>query len=56
MKYEHVPEHILEMYEKIRSQYFPHLANAKILFLINKKKMVHKGNIALGKIVKPSSW
>ena len=40
MKFEHVPEHILEMYEKIRSQHFPHLANAKILFLINKKKMV----------------
>ena len=54
MKYEHVPDHILEMYEKIRSQHFPHLANAKILFLINKKKMVHRGNIALGKIVKPS--
>ena len=42
MKYEHVPDHILEMYEKIRSQYFPHLANAKILFLINKKKMLQK--------------
>jgi len=54
MKYEHVPEHIVGMYEKIRSQHFPHLANAKILFLINKKKMIHRGNIALGKIVKPS--
>jgi len=54
MKYEHVPEHILEMYEKIRSHHFPHLANAKILFLINKKKMIYKGNIALSKIVKPS--
>ena len=55
MKYEHVPEYILEMYEKIRSKHFPSLANAKILFLINKKKMVHKGNIALGKMVKPSA-
>ena len=54
MKYEHVPEYIVEMYEKLRSQHFPHLANAKILFLINKKKMVHKGNIVLGKMVKPS--
>ncbi len=54
MKYEHVPPHILEMYEKIRNQHFPYLANAKILFLINKKKMVHKGNITLGKIVRPS--
>jgi hypothetical protein len=54
MKYEHVPEYILEMYEKIRSQYFPHLANAKILFLINKKKMISKGAISLAKIVKPN--
>jgi hypothetical protein len=54
MKYEHVPDHILEMYEKIRAQYFPHLGNAKILFLINKKKMIQKGAIALGKIVRPS--
>jgi hypothetical protein len=54
MKYEHVPEYILEMYEKARSQYFPHLANAKILFLINKKKMVSKGTIVLAKIVKPN--
>ncbi len=54
MKYEHVPEYILEMYEKIRSQYFPHLANAKILFLINKKKMISKGTISLAKIVKPN--
>ena len=54
MKYEHVPEHILEMYEKIRNQHFPHLANAKILFLINKKKMVRKGNITLSKILKPT--
>jgi Putative phage metallopeptidase len=54
MKYDHVPEYILEMYEKIRSQYFPHLANAKILFLVNKKKMVSKGAISLAKIVKPN--
>ncbi|MEJ2672853.1 MAG: putative metallopeptidase [Deltaproteobacteria bacterium] len=54
MKYEYVPENILEMYEQIRAQYFPHLANAKILFLINKKKMTHKGSVALGKMMKPS--
>ncbi len=55
MKYEHVPDHILGMYERIRSQYFPHLGNAKILFLLNKKKMVRRGNITLGKMVKPSA-
>ena len=47
------PDHILEMYETLRAQYFPHLANAN-LFLINKKKMISKGNIALGKIVRPN--
>ncbi len=54
MKYEHVPEYIDKIFEKLKGQYFPHLVNAKILFLVNKKKMVQKGNIALGKIMKPS--
>ncbi len=54
MKYEDVPENIYEMYETLKGKYFPHLANAKILFLINKNKMMKRGNIVLGKIVKPS--
>ena len=54
MKYEHVPDHILEMYGKIQAQHFPHLVNAKILFLISKKKMTQKGNVALGKIMRPN--
>ena len=54
MKYEDVPEIIYEMYDRLKSQHFPYLANAKILFLINKKKMVKRGSIVLGKIVKPS--
>jgi hypothetical protein len=55
MVYEHVPEHILALYEKLRKEHFPHLANAKILFLLNKQKMTRKGNIVLGKMVKPSA-
>jgi len=55
MKYDHVSDHILEMCEKIRSQHFPYLVNAKILFLVNKNKMVRKGNTVLGKMVKPSA-
>jgi len=54
MKYEDVPEMIYEMYERLKGQYFPQLANAKILFLINNKKMVKRGSIVLGKMVKPS--
>jgi hypothetical protein len=54
MRYDDVPDSIYEMYETLRGKYFPHLANAKILFLINKRKMMKRGNIVLGKIVKPS--
>ena len=54
MKYEDVPEAVYEMYEKLKNNYFPQLANAKILLLITKKKMMKRGNIVLGKIVKPS--
>ena len=54
MKYDDVPEMIYEMYEKLKAEHFPQLANAKMLFLINKKKMMKKGSIVLGKIVKPS--
>jgi hypothetical protein len=55
VKYEDVPEIIYEMYEKLKAHHFPYLANAKILFLINKKKMVRNGNVVLGKMVKPSA-
>ena len=54
MKYEDVPESIYEMFEKLKAELFPQLANAKILLLINKKKMMKRGTIVLGKIVKPS--
>jgi hypothetical protein len=54
MKYDDVPEMIYEMYERLKGKYFPQLANAKILFLINKKKMMKRGSIVLGKMVKPS--
>ncbi len=54
MKYEDAPEYIHELYNKIRTEHFAYLTNAKILFLINKNKMVKKGNIVLGKMMKPS--
>ena len=54
MKYDDVPDSLYELYENLKGKYFPHLANAKILFLINKKKMMQKGTVVLGKIVKPS--
>lgn len=54
MKYEDVPEMIYEIYERLKGKYFSQLSNAKILFLINKKKMMKRGSIVLGKMVKPS--
>jgi len=45
MKYEEVPEIIDILFDKIKKQYFPYLANAKILFLVSKKKMMKKGRI-----------
>jgi predicted SprT family Zn-dependent metalloprotease len=54
MKYDDVPDSLYQMYENLKGKYFPHLANAKVLFLINKKKMMQRGNIVLGKIVKPN--
>lgn len=54
MKYDEAPESLYQMYENLKGKYFPHLANAKMLFLINKKKMVNRGNIVLGKLMKPS--
>ena len=54
MKYDDVPDSITQLYEDLKKKHFPYLANAKILLLANKKKMVKKGNIVLGKIVKPS--
>ena len=54
MKYDDVPEMIYEMYERLKGKNFPQLANAKILFLINKNKMMKRGSIVLGKMVKPS--
>lgn len=54
MKYDDAPESLYQMYEDLKGKHFPHLANAKILLLLNKRKMMLKGNIVLGKIVKPS--
>ena len=54
MRYDDVPDSIYQLYEDLKGKYFPHLANAKVLFLVNKRKMISRGNIVLGKIVKPN--
>jgi hypothetical protein len=54
MKYDEVPESIEQMLEALKARHFPHLVNAKILLLISKKKMLKRGNIVLGKTVKPN--
>jgi len=54
MKYDDAPDSLYELCTTLIAQHFPHLANAKILLLVSKKKMTLKGNIVLGKIVKPN--
>ena len=54
MKFDEVPDLVHTLYQKIVKEHFPYLANAQILFLISKKKMMTKGRIVLGKIARPS--
>lgn len=54
MKYDDVPESVNELFFKLKKEHFPHIANAKILFLAHKKKMMHKGALVMGKIIKPN--
>jgi hypothetical protein len=55
MKFDEVPEIIHTLFTKLKKELFPYLANAQILFLVSKKKMMKKGRIVLGKIMKPSA-
>lgn len=54
MKYEDVPNDIIELFKKVKDEHFPDLVNAKILILSCNKKQKSKGNIVLGKIFKPN--
>jgi hypothetical protein len=52
LRYEDVTETVLEMYRKVKSQYFPELKNAKIRVLFDLKKRKSGGRVVVGRIVK----
>lgn len=54
MKYDEAPDSLQEMYEILKTEYFPYLANAKVLLLAHKKPMKSKGDLVLAKIIKPN--
>jgi hypothetical protein len=52
LRYEDVSETVMEMFRKVKSQYFPELKNAKIKVLFDLKKRKSGGKIVIGRIVK----
>jgi len=52
LRYEDVAETVMEMYRKVKSQYFPELKNAKIKVLFDLKKRKSGGRVVVGRIVK----
>ena len=47
-KYEHASEHVLKMAARLVDKYHPHLAEARIRYLLRNGKWIKKGNTVLG--------
>ncbi len=54
MRYEPSNQSVDGMLTAVINQYFNHLANVKFLILLDTKKNLHKGKLALGKIQRAS--
>jgi hypothetical protein len=54
MKYNPAPETLYDLLQRLKAEHFPALANAKFLLLSNPKRMIRKGALVLGRIIKPS--
>lgn len=52
LRYEDVTETVMEMFRKVKSQYFPELKNAKIKVIFDLKKRKSGGRVIVGRIVK----
>ncbi len=52
LRYEDVSETVMEMYRKVKSQFFPELKNAKIRVLFDLKKRKSGGRVVVGRIMK----
>ena len=51
-RYEDVPEAVMEMFRKVKSQHFAELKNAKIRVLFDLKKRKSGGQVVVGRILK----
>jgi hypothetical protein len=52
LRYEDVTDMVMEMFRRVKSQYFPELKNAKIKVLFDLKKRKSGGQVVIGRIVK----
>jgi hypothetical protein len=52
LRYEDVTDTVMEMFRRVKSQYFPELKNAKIKVLFDLKKRKSGGQVVIGRIVK----
>lgn len=52
LRYEDVTESVMELFRKVKSEYFPELRNAKIALLFDLKKRKSGGRLVVGRIVK----
>ena len=53
-RYEDVPQEVTDFAEKVRAQYFPELARARIAVLFDLKRRKSRGNWILASIHKPN--
>jgi hypothetical protein len=52
LRYEDVTDTVMEMFRRVKSQYFPELKNAKVKVLFDLKKRKSGGQVVIGRIVK----
>jgi hypothetical protein len=52
LRYEDVTDMVMEMFRRVKGQYFPELKNAKIKVLFDLKKRKSGGQVVIGRIVK----
>jgi len=52
MRYEEATIGVDDLFEEVRAQYFPELANVDVMILLDTKKNKSKGKLVLGKIKK----
>lgn len=54
IRYEEVPEHVINLFNEVQTRHFPELRNAEIAILYDLKPVMKGGRIQLGQIRKPN--